>query len=314
MKIEVWSKEGMEESRWVDSLRAFCLKPKVGYKRTMYNQLNKLKHQAEAIASRDIIARNGTKWFELQGRSLRAGMNRIRSMIIELELFKDEDVFKKAASIFKGITVREGRIEADLGRLELTWQGSTYYIGIMGIVFNLDLDGQDRVRVFNTDTPAEADMKPHPHVSSDHKVCYGTWKDMINNLGRQRWSWLRVMVLTAEFLEYYTPEGGPYMKLSAGWKGRLIGGPARCATCERVVADCSCIRGEITCPKTREILRMIPETNGYCNGCQYYVPFMVGILARPSCTFPLPARVEGRGLGEVSVNPEQSTEREEDGV
>lgn len=241
---------------------------KTGIKRSVYNALDAVKRDAE-VGFEGIFA--GRLDIDATANLERQVENAIANVMAKtqgIHLVQDVDIIRKASQVFKQISLDGNVYTGNMGKLELTWKGSTFDIGDMAVSYQKGpyLGSQvNRIRVGNLRKPREATV-PHPHVNSEGQVCFGTWKTMMEGYARENWNWLRILVMVAEFLTYYTPEGTPYQKLSHGWRQRHLRGPRRCAECDRADSDCTCIRSGTPCPKTGDRLERIPDTN-YCVGC-----------------------------------------------
>jgi len=290
----LWVKSGVEE----EDYRAFLVvlkKLRVGTKRRLYNRI---KEQKERVSLERLRACSDGPMPLLT--DVKASLQTIKQEAGQLKYLTDKDFARQFVKEYDTLERTESGFLGRIRKLELTWKGSTYYIGDMSVHARVLLtvslsDNVSLVQVKNHERPTEV-YHQHPHVHESGKVCFGTWKEMIVKEIAEK-NWVRVMVYTAKFLKYYTPEGGPHMKLSAGWVDRLVSGPARCRECEAELEECQCVRGRAMCPKTRQLAEGLP-TDAYCGGCTSYQPSISGEVTR-MCAWPETAEVYRNRVGIV---------------
>ena len=267
----------MADVTWVKDqgakqLDLICRNMKNGMKRSIYNRIEKCREQIVEATRVLNPSKRGVEQFHLWRERVKVDITGIRQSAMNINLMVDQDVTKTAAKVFDTIKVTSDYYEGHFGRLEITWKGTVHYIGDMRIRYLASpsiRQHHERIRVFNDDRPGEASV-PHPHVQNDGLVCFGTWKEMMSNYAGERWNWLRCLVMVADFITYYTPQGTPYQKLGAGWRNRHVRGERLCAECDRVTSGCTCIRQGTPCPKTGDMLAVFPDP-GYCTGCTRWV-------------------------------------------
>lgn len=276
MPEKVWRTENGEEG-----LKELCHLVKLSAKRTYYNQIRKVEETIEGLQPlRSMAPQDLRVWLDAVDGSSRM-LKDIKKQAKGLTLGDDMDMVRSATRIFKKIIVNPDFVEGGLGEFHMTFRGTTFYIGKLRIRYiprggNIGADNTMRVRVHNDDMPRPTGRGelpfPHPHVmNSPNTVCWGTWKVMMKELVKSKVNWLRILVMTSEFLKVYCPTGPPYIKLALGWKNRVTEGPEPCTACEKIPnVDCTCVRVGVDCPKTGDRIERIPF-HSYCRGCAHYL-------------------------------------------
>lgn len=297
-----------EREQGVERLTEMCSSMKSGVKRSLYNRIEKAKE----MVNQYMLVTNPTadtmrripevdQALQNQLRDIRAGMG-------NLSLLMDQDIIKRASTMFRKIKQTDTHYEGDMGRLEITFRNATYYIGNFRIAFHISGSDETRLRVYNDDKPRNAGH-PHPHVrTGDHTICLGTWREMMRMYCKDRWNWLRCLVMIGEFLTVYAPEQ-PYQKLAQGWKDRHITGRGEklCPDCEHPPARCRCIRRGTPCPKTGDLLPQIPDLD-YCGGCARHVSPAISRTARGICAGTMRAEEWiQRNMPRPTATPAQAT-------
>jgi len=279
----------------VEGLQTIVKRIKVGIKRSHYNWVNNKTKELRNVC----VSQSNAQQVIYNLDRFKKEITAKREEFGDLVLLDDTDVLKQAASKFARITIQGAEARADLGELNITYRGTTYRIGQFQLVVST---GNGRIRAFNLNSPVEASGLAHPHVQGSGNICFGTWRDYITRLLQKKYNWLRVMVMTAEFLRGYTPEGGPYIRLAKGWRNRVVNGEQLCTECEKGGAECGCNRcrncrqfaNQCTCqvcPKTGDSLEHKPDTD-YCVGCRHYWENVDS--ENETCVYPISAVEFGR--------------------
>jgi hypothetical protein len=303
-----------------EGLEGICHSMKVSAKRTVYNKIRALKLQttnvepAQGGMQRELAA---SRFLDIE-----CGIEDIRSQIVQLKLLEDKDVVEQAAKVFQSITILDGFVEGALGNFNMQFRSAVYNIGKLRIRYQLSWgersSSERRISVENSHRPppitrdGRSSAYPHPHVDGSGYVCWGTWKGLMAGLAENKANWLRILVMTAEFLKTYSPSGPPYIKLALGWSARHRAGPVLCKVCEQPPGTCSCVQTNTAfrCPVTSEPIPALPFLR-YCSGCVHYLPQRAVPYRQAECMWgrnqadpdPVPTRTEGENGSDPSPTP-----------